>query len=408
MLPTIAESPPAIAKTADTVIAWLLEKERIRAARTTDLLKRYMAHLRGAGLPIERATLHIQQLHPQLIARSILWDRSAGDAVEMGYAHSVRDDTAFLASPVRLIYKGGSMIRQRLDGPDCPDEFPILRDLRDGGHTDYVIWPVQFSGNVTNAISLASKRPGGFTDAHLSTFRATLPAFAAVLESQQIRHTSRELLRIYIGPNASERIFDGTIKRGDGQVIQSVIWLCDLRGFTELSQTEPLGQVIALLNDYFDCIAAPVVAHGGEILKFMGDAMLAIFPCALSAPAACGICDAALAAAREAVAAVESLGNSRALPLHCGVGIHVGEVMYGNIGAADRLDFTVIGPAVNLVSRIASLCTQLDHSVVVSSEVTRLSGHPFRSLGHHALHGISAPQEVFVPVDGPCASPADK
>ena len=178
-----------------------------------------------------------------------------------------------------------------------------------------------------------------------------------------------------------------------------MLWFCDLRGFTALSESEPLGEVIALLDDFFDRMAEPVVARGGEILKFIGDAMLAIFPCAASEGAICDACDQAVAAAEAAIAGVEALSRARTTegkaPVHCGVAVHVGEVMYGNIGAADRLDFTVIGPAVNLVSRLDHLSADLERPIVVSASVTRASRRAFRSLGRHKLKGIAEPQEAF-------------
>ena len=197
----------------------------------------------------------------------------------------------------------------------------------------------------------------------------------------------------------SERIFSGAIKRGDGERIYAVLWYSDLRGFTALSETAPLDEVIVLLDDYFDAIAQPVVERGGEILKFIGDAMLAIFLCETKEGAVCDACDAALDAAEAAIAGLDALNAARAAqgkaPVHCGIAVHVGEVMYGNIGAADRLDFTVIGPAVNLVNRLEHLCAELGHPIVVSAAISRVAQREFRSLGRHALKGIAETQEAF-------------
>jgi adenylate cyclase len=259
--------------------------------------------------------------------------------------------------------------------------------------------PLVFSGGNRNAISLATDRPGGFSDPDLAVLDATLPAFAAVAELQQLRRTARDLLNTYVGPNTGERIFSGEVKRGDGEVIHAVLWYCDLRGFTALAEKLPLPEVLALLDAYFDAIAEPVVERGGEILKFMGDAMLAIFPCEQRENAVCDACDGALAAAEEAVKRVSALNDSHRLEngmtIECGVAVHVGEVMYGNIGAADRLDFTVIGHAVNLVARLAALCAELDRPVVISDAVARASRRELLSLGQHQLRGIDAPQEAF-------------
>ena len=379
--------------------AWLLEDERIKSSRTTILLDLYVRRLIDAGLPVDRATLHIQQLHPQLGARTVLWEREAGGAVETGLDHRVRHAPAFLASPVKRMYDGCPAIRRHLEAPDCPMDFPILSDLREKGVTDYTMRPIAFSSGGVNALSLATIRPGGFADQSIALVDATLPAFGAVLELRQLRRTARDLLSTYVGPNTGERIFNGAIRRGDGQMIYAVIWYCDLRGFTSFSEGQPLDEVIAVLNAYFDRMAAPVVARGGEILKFIGDAMLAIFPCEATCESKIGIADNAVAAAEAAIAGVADLNEARRKdgkpPVECGVALHIGEAMYGNIGAADRLDFTVIGPAVNLVSRLEPICVTLDYPLVASATLAGLSRREFRSLGPHTLKGIAKPQEVF-------------
>ena len=388
-----------VERRARPIIAWLMDEERLSAARMAFLFDRFARRLRDAGLPVTRASLHIEQLHPQLASRSLVWDWDSGGAVELGHEYSIQSRDMYLASPVRAIREGGGPIRCRLEQPDCPLDYPIVQDLKARGLTDYTMRPLAFSGGIRNAVSIATDRPGGFTELDLAVLDATLPAFAAVVELQQLRRTARDLLSTYVGPNTGERIFSGAVKRGDGEVIHSVLWYCDLRGFTALSESEPLDEVIALLDDFFDRMAEPVVARGGEILKFIGDAMLAIFPCAASAGAVCAACDQAVAAAEAAIAGVEALSRARTAegkaPVHCGVAVHVGEVMYGNVGAADRLDFTVIGPAVNLVSRLDHLSADLEQPIVVSASVTRASRRTFRSLGRHQLKGIAEPQEAF-------------
>ncbi|HEY5598352.1 MAG TPA: adenylate/guanylate cyclase domain-containing protein [Kiloniellales bacterium] len=394
-----AAMPGEAAARAAPIVDWLINGERIKPGRMVPLLERYAKHLVEAGVPLERVSLHIQQLHPQLAARSLVWEANIGNATELDHEHSARHAQTYLTSPVRLIFEGGQAIRRRLADPNCPMDFPILTDLKDAGMTDYAILPIVVSGGQAHSISVGTRKPGGFSEADLAVLNATLPAFAAVLELQQLRRTARDLLSTYVGPNTGERIFSGAIRRGDGEIIHAVVWYCDLRGFTAISECLPLPDVITLLNNCFDRMAQPVVANGGEILKFIGDAMLAIFPCDAGADAVCAAADAALTAAETAVAGVAALNGDlekRGGPLvHCGVAIHVGEVMYGNVGAADRLDFTVIGPAVNLVTRMEPLCAQLDQSIVVSRGLARTAQRKFRSLGKHAFKGIAEVQEVF-------------
>ncbi|RMD61846.1 MAG: adenylate/guanylate cyclase domain-containing protein [Alphaproteobacteria bacterium] len=386
---------------ARPIVTWLLEEERLRAARTARLLDHMVQKLRAAGIPLDRVSLHIQQLHPQLAARSFAWDYETGHSVEVGYQHSVRNTDSYLASPVRIIYEGGRALRRRLEDPTCARDYPVLEELGARGFTDYVIAALPFSGEVTNAISIATCRPGGFSDLDLAILDEVHGAFAAVLELQQVRRTARDLLSTYVGRDTGERIFNGLIRRGEGERIHAVLWYCDLRGFTELSQNEPLEDIITLLNDYFDAAAQAVERHEGEILKFIGDAILAIFPCRADDVRQCRITDAAVAAAENAVANVASLSQQRTHdgrpPVRCAVAIHIGEVMYGNVGSADRLDFTVIGPAVNMVTRMEKVCAMLDLPIVVSGDVARIASRPFRAIGRHALKGIAQPQELFVP-----------
>jgi adenylate cyclase len=385
---------------AAPIVAALMEDERRAAARMAPLFDSYIGRLREAGLSIDRASLHIWQLHPQLAARSLVWDLAqGGETTEMSYDRSIQSSDIYLASPIRAIREGGGPIHRRIEQPDCPLDFPILDDLKAQNFTDYTMRPLAFSGGTPNAISIATGRPGGFSEPDLAMLDATLPAFAAVAELQQLRRTARDLLNTYVGPNTGERIFSGAIKRGDGEVIHAVLWYCDLRGFTALAEKQPLPDVLALLDAYFDAIAQPVVARGGEILKFIGDAMLVIFPCEADQDAICTACDLALEAAVEAVERVRALNDTHrpadGTTIECGVAVHVGEVMYGNIGAADRLDFTVIGHAVNLVARLSKLCADLDRAVLISSAVAAMSRRELASLGQHELKGIDALQEVF-------------
>jgi adenylate cyclase len=327
------------------------------------------------------------------------WETESGGAVEIGRRHGIEATDYFLQSPVRLVFEGEPTVRRRLEAPDCPMDFPVLRDLAAAGYRDYLMHPLPFSRGQMKAIGIATRRPGGFGAFDLALFEAVLPAFAAVLELGHLHRTARSLLDTYVGPNTGERILSGSIRRGDGQVISAVLWYCDLRGFTELSERLPLDQVIQLLNDYYDHVAEPVERHRGEILKFIGDALLAIFPIESKDQAPCRACEDALAAAQDALAGLGAMNQARQeagqSPLHFGIALHRGEVMYGNVGAADRLDFTVIGPAVNLVTRMEALARTLDPPLVLSPAFAAASGRASRSLGHHAFKGIAEEQEVM-------------
>jgi len=382
------------------IVSWLLE-ERLNIGRTSYLLTLYCQRLREIGLPVDRATIHMPQLHPQIVARSLLWLRETGGSVETGHRHGDRSQDFYQRSPVRVIYEGGAKVHSRIASLNGPHEFPIIDDLHRDGYAEYLMLPIAFANGRINAISFATKEEKGFDALDQASFEATLPAFGAVLELNQTQSTARSLLDTYVGRDSGERILNGAVRRGQGEEIHAVVWYCDLRGFTKLSQCEELAPVIALLNDYFDCMAGPVQAHGGEILKFMGDAMLAIFSCASTAEAKCEASDKAILAGEEALVRIEEMNRQRqergAAPLRVGIAIGVGKVMYGNIGTADRLDFTVIGPVVNLVSRLEGLSLDLDPPIVVSESLALSSRRSFRELGRFALKGIPEEQMALTP-----------
>ncbi len=404
--PVVTKASPADLKAeARARVTPLIDRllwERTKIKRGTLLFADFCQGLAALGVPLERATLHTRQIHPQLVARSLLWLADAGGAVETGREHSIEAADFYLRSPIRRIYDGAGPIRRRIEDPDSPLDFPILDDLKADGWSDYYMCALPFSTGLINAIGFATRKPGGFGALHLAMIAAILPAIGAIMEMNYLRRTGETLLATYLGPETGQRVLDGAVKRGDGEVIDAALWYCDLRDFTPLSETLPLDEVIGVLNDYFETVAGPVKARGGEILKFIGDAMLAIFPLAgLRQDGACKACWTALQAAEEALAGMAAANERRAAagkaPLRCGVSVARGEVMYGNIGDAERLDFTVIGPAVNLATRLEDLTRdlKLDPPIVLSARVAANCGRKSRSLGHHKLKGIAETQEAF-------------
>ena len=296
------------------------------------------------------------------------------------------------------------MLRRRLAEPDCPQDYAVLPLLRQQGGTDYVAMPMVCSGGAINAITWVTDRAGGFTDREIEALGEVAEALAIIVELQSTRRVARSLLDTYVGHRTGERVLSGAITRGSGESIRAVIWICDLRGFTRLTDSAPRHEVIALLNDYFEIVADAVTAEGGEVLKFIGDAMLAIFDIGDKLGAgrdgdAGEPCRAALKAARAAVAAMAARNLERAASgvrrIDFGLALHLGEVTYGNIGARDRLDFTVIGPAVNHAARLEKLAAELGRNVVTSASFAAAVAEPLVSLGLHPLRGVSQCQEVF-------------
>ncbi len=391
-LDTAAEAQSRAAPLRD----WLMDA-RLRGLRAPELFGEFCTALRAAGLPMARVTLHMPQLHPLLLARTLHWDSDENTAIEIDREHGVELTAGYLNSPLRVVYEDGKVIRRKLEDPDCPLDYPILDDLRCEGFSDYLIEPLPFSTQRMNAISFASRAPGGFSDLDIATLRRTLPVFGAVIEIRHVYRTSAQLMETYLGHRSGQRVLSGTIKRGDGEVTNAVLWSCDLRDFTQLSETRPLPEVIDSLNAYFEIVGDAIEEQEGEILKFIGDGVLAIFPIVDDAPEIA--CYQALGAARRTLDELEkrnAIWAAQNKPaLRCGIALHRGDVMYGNIGTRSRLDFTVIGPAVNLVSRIEPLSRDLDPPLVLSLAFVECSGLEARSLGTHALKGIADAQEVF-------------
>lgn len=388
---------PSSLTEAHPVIRWLMTKARGRLD-ASDFLEAFADELRAAGVDVSRITTGVPILHPQIFSFSGLWQLGKGTSERL-YRTGPTTSATIQNSPIRIAYEGGGPVRCDPTKPPQDGEFAILADLRRDGLTDYIVYSVPFADGSHKALSLATARAGGFSDDDIALFEAMIPAVAFNLEVQALRRTARTLLDTYVGQQSGGRVLEGQIQRGTGETIRAVIWLCDLRGFTSLSETLSRDDLIDLLNCYFGPMCDAVAENGGEILKFIGDAMLAIFPIQQDAKSAC---HAALKAARSAQAALVEENRRRemsgAARIDYGIALHIGDVIYGNIGSDTRLDFTVIGPAVNLTARIESMCRQIGRSLLLSSDFAAMSGAAVEPLGAFALKGVGAKQEIFAPV----------
>jgi adenylate cyclase len=375
------------------VTRWLLEGVAIDAP-FEKTIEELSVRLIEAGVPLCRLCTSLHTRHPEVFARMMVWDRSDGCEVFVR-PHDIRSSPTYLNSPVAAIHAGLPELRLRLDGDRAAIPYPSLRDLAEDGATDYFVLPIPQAGGRQTFFSCTTDRPGGFQEEHLALIREVTPVLALRIALRAEADAIRSLLDVYLGSNASRRVLSGAVRRGAGEIIRAAIWFCDLRSFTELSDHTPVREVVSLLDQYFEAVSSPIVAAGGEILKFVGDAMLGIFPIHDDQPLPCGP---ALTAAEEALANLERLNARLSRPLHIGLALHQGEVMYGNIGAQSRLDFTVIGASVNEVCRVESLCKPLGVPLLV----TRAFAHSCAtveprvvSLGGHQLKGVSTPIEVF-------------
>jgi adenylate cyclase len=363
--------------------------ERLFATLCTKLLE--------DGLPIARSTLHLRTLHPQFFGARLVW-RPGTEEAEIGFfGHGTVTEKRYLDSPVRALYEGAEAIHQRLDlAAPAPREYPVYAELRAEGMTDYVAMPMTFTDGTRHACTWATARPGGFRAADLAALGDLLPALAMATEIRLSRRIARNLLDAYVGRHAGARILAGEIRRGSGATVRAAIWQCDLRDFTTIVERLPRDEVIACLNAFFDTVGAPVEAQGGEILKFIGDGMLAIFP--LEEEAACHRALRAAVDARRGLASLDPEGRWSAGPLRFALALHVGDVMYGNIGTSARLDFTVIGPAVNVAARLQQLAKDLDRDVLISGPFAGMCACDaafLEPLGRFPLRGVPEPVEVF-------------
>jgi adenylate cyclase len=372
------------------VADWLIDGAR-SAPQPVQVLAQLSERLVACGIPLWRVAVFVRTLHPQVMGRRFIW--RPGTEVEISEApFELLDSADFLENPIAQVYATGRALRRKLADPDCALDFPVLSELRAEGVTDYLALPLVFTDGAIHAVTCTTRQPGGFTDTQIAGIEAVITPLARVAEIRALRRTASTLLDTYVGHDAGERILAGQIRRGDIEEIHAAIWLSDMRGFTALADSLPPPVLIDLLNRYFDCQVPVILEHGAEVLKFMGDGLLAIFTIAGNEAE---ICKRALAAARRAQANVAALSDSAVPGLRFGLALHIGDVLYGNIGSGNRLDFTCIGPAVNCAARIEKLTSQLGRAVLASGEFARHCAGEFTPLGEYRLAGFSAPQLVF-------------
>ncbi|MDA9466985.1 adenylate/guanylate cyclase domain-containing protein [Bradyrhizobium sp. CCBAU 53415] len=381
---------------ADGVVDWLTNGTRDERF-IDNIFAQMCIRLQQAGIPVRRATLHVLINHPQWLGARMMWSDGMREAEIALVDYDVRERSEYIGSAASEIHDGAAEVRERLEQDSTLSRKHALYDeMRAKGLTDYVAWPLYHTLGKRHLVTFATDRPGGFDDAHVAGLKKLLPVLALVSEIRIKNRLARTLLETYVGSHAGELILAGATRRGSGTTVRAAIMICDLRDFTKISDNWPRDDVIDLLNDYFDAMSEPIARHGGEILKFIGDGLLAIFP--LHEPNACANLLHAVAEARKAMAALnERNGATGRAPLNYGIGVHVGDVMYGNIGSTSRLDFTVIGPAVNMASRLEALTKQLGRKVLLSRAFAELVEKQFQleHVGRHEVRGFSDPIELF-------------
>lgn len=362
----------------------------------------------ACGIPLWRVGVFVRTLHPTMLGRNFVWRRGAGVTVgAMEYGEERAD--FFLSSPLAVVFEQGREVRRRLIDADVGNS-SFFAEMRAEGATDYIAFPLLMSDGTIHASSWITQESGGFTDAQLDGMRSVMPALTRMIEIFLLRRTAAGLLDNYVGSRAGARILAGQIRRGHTETMHAAIWLSDLRGFTPLSDRLSSEAVVDILNQYFDCQVPVILEHGGEVLKFMGDGLLAVFPIAENEGDEATVCNRVLEAARASraqVAAMTYTKESETIDgFRFGLALHIGKVLYGNIGGGNRLDFTCIGPAVNLAARIEKIAGRLNRTIVASSAFARHVQTDWTDLGTFSVAGFSAAERVYglpdeaVQVDG--------
>jgi adenylate cyclase len=387
-------------------------REGLHGATAYDLFDGYCQRLVIDGVPLWRAYAATETLHPQWSGFGYMWRRDLNAIQPEQHAHGGEDAPEWLSSPFYDLIRraqGGEdspTMRRRLEaGPDQRD-FPILAEFFAAGVTDYFGQLFSFGAGRDRSrgsgaiFSFTTDRLGGFSEDDLMLLQATLPALSLALKTHGGHAIAAGLLQAYLGEDAGQRVHAGAVARGSVESVRAVLWYADIRGFTAIAETAPGFVVIELLDDVFETLTATLRRSGGQVLKFLGDGMLATF--AVEATGRAETCRRALDAAVEAMQALDALNAARAAagkPVAAvDLALHLGDVLYGNVGATDRLDFTVIGPAVNEVARIEALCETLGRRVLVSAELAAAaedSNVRLEPLGRHSLRGVREAREIF-------------
>jgi adenylate cyclase len=378
------------------VTDWLIDGAR-SASSPPAMMAEACERLVDAGLPLWRVGVFVRTLHPDIFGVSFVW-RRGGEVVVTSADFDVIDSDEYRSSPLSVLYATEQEVRRKLSANAAGDNSPFLADMRQEGVTDYIALPVRFTDGSIHSSSWTTKLPGGFTEDHIAGLRKLVSPLARVIEIVNLRRTASNLLDTYVGNRAGERILGGQIRRGHTDTMHAAIWLSDLRGFTALSDRLPAETVVEILNRYFDCQVAAIRSHGGEVLKFMGDGLLAVFPIAEQDGNIQQVCNQVLEAARESRASVDDLQyaiGDVVERFRFGVALHVGRILYGNIGGGNRLDFTCIGPAVNLAARLEKIAGRLSRTIVASAEFAGICAGGWADLGEFPIAGFARAERVY-------------
>ncbi len=388
------DSPSAARALLAELAAWLVEATQGQLP-PPERFNGFCTRL-SAVIPLSRVSLILETLHPEDSGIRATWQEGAVNRTQMTRA-GIATSSAYLNSPVFIVDETSQPFRWRLGEPTRGME--LLDELAAEGTTDYLIAPLPFQDTTrTAAMSFATREPDGFDDAVLALLGQAAALYSPSAERVLLRQIAVGLMATYVGPRAGQQVYEGRIDRGDVESLTAAILFAALRGFTARSDSLPRAEVVDLLNRWFEVLGDAIDAQGGEILKFLGDGLLAVFRVDgdLAGPCTSAL-DAAVAARDGTARLAAELAAAGRAPVACGLALHLGEVAFGNIGTRRRLDFTVIGPAVNHASRLQGLTKELGEPILASAAFAATSGRKLRPLGFHALRGVAEPFEVFAP-----------
>ncbi|MEO7111517.1 MAG: adenylate/guanylate cyclase domain-containing protein [Polyangiaceae bacterium] len=363
------------------------------ATTAVEVIDRIGHDLRAGGVSVDRIGVFVTTLHPTVVGRAFWWEEGKATRV-LELTTALQQSPVVKASPVALVSATKKELRRKLSAGVDQADFAVYHELVADGFTDLICFPIVFLRGETHVVTFATRSDLGFTDEQIALIRNVVRPLARITEIFALHRTAANLLDTYVGRNSGERILAGRIFKGDIETIRAVIWFSDLRGFTERTARQTPRETIDMLNALFEAQVPAIQKGGGEILKFIGDGLLAIFPYGSDrSPGAAAA--KALTAADEAFAALAKQNEGAQDPMQFGLALHVGEISYGNIGGASRLDFTAIGPAVNIAARLEALTGKIGKRLVLSEDFAKHVDRPLENLGAFDLKGVPAPQQVY-------------
>ena len=380
----------------DSVIDWLLNEGRLLPT-IEDVTHQLGQKLLAAGAPLWRFRLSMRTLHPLVAASTAVWERDEAFIQPIETSHGVELRSEYIGSPFEIIVQTRATFRRRLEQPLTDSDHTALHEIKARGGTDYFGLPLEFTEDGMAILAYSTDRQYGFHAADISQFKRLASVLAPIAEVFSEKRVSSAVANAYLGARTGQRVLSGQITRGDIERINAAIMISDIRDWTGLNHRLSGEHALALANQFFEILTDAVEHHGGEVLKFIGDSILAIFPLEGASPDSCHVCTNALSAAQRAVRVAQE--SEPPLELRFGIGMHFGNVLYGNIGSKTRIDFTVMGQAVNTTARIETLCSHYKRSILFSEDFANQLTQPTLQVAETNLKGHESRFKIMTTVN---------